>query len=327
MASKEGSGLRHHPLVKSFLISSAETTGIEVGHGAYGRVVEIKVDGAICVAKEIHQLLSQEGKSKATADFLRECETMSTLRHPNITQFLGFCFLEENATYPALVMERLATDLHNILVSKDTSPILIPLGLKFSILCDVACGLAYLHRQSLVHRDLTAANVLLTTGMEAKIADLGTARKIAFIMTECPGNIVYMPPEAMERNASYSSPIDIFSWGVLTIFTLTQQFPQPLPATFQSKLGTTLRTELERREEYMEKIRQRYDSQEHPARPVIPLIQACLRNEPSKRPKIMDVLEQATKLKESTIEKDTTLTKLQFIQRVTVRQTSYCMLS
>jgi len=119
--------------------------------------------------------------------------------------------------------------------------------------------------------------------MEAKVADLGMARKVELVMTKCPGNIVYMPPEAMERSTSYSSPIDIFSWGVLTIFTLTQEFPQPLPATFQSTLGTKMRSELERREEYMDKIRQRYDSQEHPARPVITLILACLHNEPSKQ--------------------------------------------
>ena len=323
MASKKESSLCDHPDIEPFLINEAETTGNVVGHGAYGRVVEIKVDGAVCAAKEIHQLLVQEGESKVTDAFLKECKIMSSLRHPNITQFLGFCFLEEKATYPALVMERLATNLHDTLQCKDSPPIIhIPLGLKFSILCDVACGLAYLHRRELIHRDLTATNVLLTTGMEAKIADLGMARKIEFKMTQCPGNIAYMPPEAMEKNTSYSSPIDIFSWGVLVIFTLTQEFPEPLPATYESWSGTAMRTELGRREDYIQKIRQRYSSQGHPARPVISLIRHCLKNKPSGRPHIQEVLEQATKLKESNLENDTLLTKLQFIQRAIVRQST-----
>ena len=322
MASKEKSDLRHHPDFEPFLIAEVEATGNVVGHGAYGRVLEIKVDGAVCVAKEIHQLLVQEGKSKVTDAFLRECKIMGSLRHPNITQFLGFCFLEEKATYPALVMERLATNLHDTLLSEESpdKPIHIPLGLKFSILRDVACGLAYLHRRSLIHRDLTAMNVLLTTGMEAKIADLGTTRKVELKMTDCPGNIAYMPPEAMGSKASYTSAIDIFSWGVLAIFTLTQKFPEPLPATYPSRLRTVARTELERREEYMENVRQRYDSQAHPARPIVSLIQACLHNDSSRRPKIEDVLDKVTKLKENNAEKDKPLTKLEFIQRVTVRQ-------
>ena len=331
MASKKESDLRHHPDIEPFLICEAETTENIVGEGAYGRVLEIKVDGAVCAAKEIHEIiLSQQEKSKVTDDFLRECRIMSSLRHPNITQFLGFCFLGKKAAYPAIVMERLATNLHDTLKSEESDSSCIPLGLKFCILRDVACGLAYLHRRLLVHRDLTARNVLLTSGMEAKITDLGMAREVPSpspsLMTRCPGNIVYMPPEAMEKKAgekaTYSSSIDIFSWGVLTIFTLTHKFPDPLPATFEDRwFGTMKRTELERREEYMKNVRLKYNSQEHPAYPVIPLIQACLHNNPTKRPTIKEVLEQATKLKENNIVIDATRTKLQLLKRKKVRQT------
>ena len=65
---------------------------------------------------------------------------MTELRHPNIVQFLGLCFLEESAL-PVLVMERLDSSLDNLL---ETSPSL-PLALKQSLLVDVARGLLYLH--------------------------------------------------------------------------------------------------------------------------------------------------------------------------------------
>ena len=69
----------------------------------------------------------------------------------------------------------------------------------------------------------------------AKIADLGMARIVpslpASTMTKAPGAFVYMPPEALEDNPKYDVTIDIFSLGVLAIFTLSQMFPDPLPAT------------------------------------------------------------------------------------------------
>ena len=80
-----------------------------------------------------------------------------------------------------------------------------------------------------------------------------------------------------------------------------------------------MRTELERREEYMKQIKQKYDFQGRPSHPVIFLIQSCLQNSPSKRPNIEEVLEKATKLKESNLEEDMTLNKIQFYQRVQVR--------
>ena len=98
---------------------------------------------------------------------------MSGLRHPNITLFLGVCFLP-NCQLPVLVMERLDGSLDDLL---ETVPN-IPLALKRSILEDVARGLLYLHTHDhqIIHRDLTAKNVLLTSSLVAKITDLGNSR-------------------------------------------------------------------------------------------------------------------------------------------------------
>ena len=97
---------------------------------------------------------------------------MTELRHPNIVQFLGLCFLE-GSTLPVLVMERLDSSLDDLL---ETSPGL-PLALKLSLLTDVSRGLLYLHTQDplVVHRDLSARNILLTSSLVAKISDLGNA--------------------------------------------------------------------------------------------------------------------------------------------------------
>ena len=83
---------------------------------------------------------------------------MSSLRHP--TQFLGLCFLP-GTQLPLLVIERLEMSLDNLLEHMPNRP----LSLKRSVLEDVASGLLYLHDRPspVIHRDLTAKNVLLTS--------------------------------------------------------------------------------------------------------------------------------------------------------------------
>ena len=83
------------------------------------------------------------------AKYVQECQLMSDLRHPNITQFLRLCFLP-NCQLPVLVMERLDDSLDGLL---ETVPN-IPLPLKRSMLEDVAKGLLYLHKHNpqIIHR-------------------------------------------------------------------------------------------------------------------------------------------------------------------------------
>ena len=83
---------------------------------------------------------------------------------------------------------------------------------------------------------MSAKNVLLTSQMVAKLADLGVARialhmRVAATMIKVPGASVYMPPEAIapaesnDEKAKYDASIDIFSFGVVTIFTVGEPFP------------------------------------------------------------------------------------------------------
>ena len=153
-------------------------------------------------------------------------QVMAAIRHPNVVQFLGLCFVEESAL-PMLVMERLDSNLDELLEGAPG----LPLALKRSLLVDVGRGLLYLHTRNppVVHRDLSARNVLLTSSLEAKISDLGNARivnlqpgQLARTLTHLPGTMVYMPPEAFHEGSRYGPQLDIFSFGHLTLFTLTQ---------------------------------------------------------------------------------------------------------
>ena len=158
--------------------------------------------------------------------YLHECQLMSSLHHPNITQFLGLCFLPES-TLPLLVMERLETSLDDLLENMPN----LPLFFKHSFLEDVARGLLYLHYRDppVIHRDLTSKNVLLTSSLVAKITDMGNSRivnlnpnQMAGTLSKCPGTLVYMPPEAQDDSGCYGVSLDVFSFGHLALYTITQ---------------------------------------------------------------------------------------------------------
>ena len=222
------------PDLESFVVPNVRSTGRELGKGAYGSVEEVEIPGAVCAAKKIHteflNIGSRADIGHIVSKFASECRLMSTLRHPHVVQFLGVCYLP-GERLPSLVMERLDTNLHELLENAPN----LPLAVKNSILLDTAQGLQYLHSQSppIIHRDLTARNVLLNSAMVAKIADLGVARIINLqpnqlaTMTQGPGNIVYMPPEAMGEHTQYNRSLDIFSFGNIALFTLTQEFIGP----------------------------------------------------------------------------------------------------
>ena len=149
---------------------------------------------------------------------------MSSLRHPNIIQFLGIWFLP-GTQLPLLVMEQLETSLNDLL---EYIPHL-SFALKQSVLQDVASGLLYLHKGSppVIHRDLTAKNVLLTSHLQAKITDMGNSRiidpsRLTQTLSKLPGTWVYMPPEALDNKHSYGPPLDVFSFGHLALFTVLQ---------------------------------------------------------------------------------------------------------
>ena len=189
----------------------------------------MEVNGLIYAGKKIHEILldiGNVGVREMAEKYIKECQLMSDLRHPNITQFLGICFFP-TSQFPILVMERLDGNLDDLLEMVPN----IPLVLKRSILEDVARGLLYLHKHNpqIIHRDLTAKNVLLASSFMAKITDFGNSRivnlqpgQLARTLSRLPGTLVYMPPEALSASARYGPSLDVFSFGHLALFTLNQ---------------------------------------------------------------------------------------------------------
>ena len=218
-------------------------------------------------------------------------------------------------------MEKLQTSLHTLL---ETSPN-IPLDVKVHLLTGTAQGVVYLHSHTppIAHRDLTARNILIDSGLAAKIADLGVARmvniqpgQLAATMTAGPGNNLYMPPETVQEEGAtrYNSAIDIFSFGVVSLFTLTQTFPKDLkPPNYHDPRTRRIvgRSEIDRREHYIQSMQAALGE----THPLVKLTLDCLEYLPDDRPSAMEVLRR---LKEvgRTVPRNCTETKLELIQQI-----------
>ena len=173
-----------------------------------------------------------------------EVITMLQLSHPNIVQCKGVALLPDQSPLPVLLMERLVTSLHAYLLNLDNSD--LPLETKVSFLLDTAKGLDYLHSRTpaIIHRDMTATNVLLTSELTAKITDFGNSRMLDLDPNTTPttfttihGTLEYMPPEAQGVTAQgfnkmFYPSLDVFSFGHLSLFTVTQTQVTLLPPTF-----------------------------------------------------------------------------------------------
>ena len=164
--------------------------------------------------------------------------------------------------------------------------------------------------------------------MIAKIADLGVARivpriRVAATMTTAPGAGVYVPPEALENKADsekedleqhqtskYDASIDVFSFGVVSIFTLSQTFPcNILAPTYREGCQHVARTELERRERYMRMIY----SQLREKHPLLQIIERCL-DFPEDRPSIREVLCLLEQARAEDRDEPVEMNKLQLMQ-------------
>ena len=255
-------------------------TGTVLGSGAYGSVIELRCEGKI-VAGKIFRTLSVDHTTAVQKRINDELNIMMKVNHPNIVQTMGVSFLS-GEPLPVLLMERMECNLHSYLVNPKHSSLLV--WIKLSILCDIANGLTCLHNHKppILHRDLTANNVLLDSKATAKIADFGNSRisqtlMILGTLTSYPQSLDYNPQE------DCSPSLDVFQFGDLALFTTVQTPVRPLLApTYTDERTKVLqaRSEVERRQPSLKKA-EKLLSGNHS---LLELIKQCLHNNPEERP-------------------------------------------
>ena len=287
-------------LLNELTLQGIVPLGVELGRGAYGRVFTVKYCGLICAAKEIHSTLidSEENEQAFKDDFVRECLNSSKIRHPNIVQFMGVYFSQEQPDIPTMVMELMDTSLTSYIHHNRSK---ISLAQKISILNDVSLGLSCLHLRNppVIHRDLSSNNVMLTKQLVAKIGDLGVAkvvrpesRNTKRKLTTAPGTVDFMPPETLEEEPVYDTPVDVFSFAVISLHLFCEEWPKAIGLKRRDPKTKRLYalSEVERRQRYFDKISGKVPLE------LFQMIESCLDDYPDARPVIEAISEIITTL-------------------------------
>ena len=277
---------------KLLQLDNVSHTGKIIGQGVYGHIIEVSV---LCAAREVHPALidfySQEFAT-LKKKFLQECAQCSVLCHPNIVHFQGIYYPSNDAQLPWLVMEKMDCSLTQYL--EKTRPAAVSFQTKMSILYDVSLGLQYLHAQDIIHRNLSSNSILLDKHLLAKITDIGL-EKVLYpnyddLVTHISRDTTFMPPEALSFKPRYSKPVDVFSFGCVTIHVMTHVLPVPGDEAYVDEItGRKIAlTEVERRDHYLANI-------EEPVKLKVLILQ-CLKDLPKNHPSVNDICKALIKL-------------------------------
>ena len=257
--------------------------GPEISRGANGTVYSGKLGARPVAVKKIHQVLmdyaseSEEALEALLDGFRHECELSEAAKHANVVEFLGVFHQDGSAL---LVMELMEQTLEKFLKEKKGT---LSLEKQIAICLQVASGLLFLHQHDpqILHRDLTAKNVLMNKdGSIAKISDFGQAKfrptSVEYLTTRQPGTVLYMPPEALVGKPHFTDKGDVFSLGVVLLQTSTQEPPSC------GLGGIGVQKEVDRRAADLAKL-----PVNHPLRAII---LQCLQDNPAERLSCSEVL-------------------------------------
>jgi serine/threonine-protein kinase len=195
----------------------------ELGRGGMGVVYlarEVRLARPVAI-KILPPALAAQPELRAA--FLREAQTAAALTHPNIVpvhavgERAGFVYMAMAFVEGTTLGERI----------RSRGP-LLP-GQAARVLREVAWALAYAHGAGIVHRDVSAENILLERGSErALVTDFGIASVMqASALTadgRVMGNAHYVSPE-QAAGEPLDARSDLYSLGVVGYYALTGRLP------------------------------------------------------------------------------------------------------
>ncbi|XP_011653512.1 receptor-like cytosolic serine/threonine-protein kinase RBK2 isoform X2 [Cucumis sativus] len=170
-----------------------------IGKGGYAEVYRgcLKSGQVVAIKR-----LTRGSFDENVGDFLLELGIMAHLNHPNTAKLIGYGIqgLKEKLEW----------------------------SIRYKIAIGIAEGLRYLHegcQRRIIHRDIKAANILLTQDFEPQICDFGLAKWLPkqwthHIVSKFEGTFGYLPPEYLSHGI-VDEKTDVFAFGVLLLELVT----------------------------------------------------------------------------------------------------------
>ncbi|CAL4954586.1 unnamed protein product [Urochloa decumbens] len=276
---------------------SVDRSQLLIGHrfasGAHSRLFHGIYKEHPVAVKFIRQPDDEEDAELAAQlekQFNTEVTTLSRLSHRNVIKLIGAC---SSPPVFCIITEFLSGgSLRAFLHKQDHKS--LPLDKIISISLDIAHGMAYIHSQGVVHRDVKPDNIIFDEDFCAKIVDFGIACEEEYCdpLANDTGTFRWMAPEMMKHKA-YGRKVDVYSFGLILWEMFSGSIPYEELNPFQAAFAV-------------------FDKNVRPAiptscpAPVRLLIEQCWASHPEKRPDFFQIVQILEKFK-TVLDRDGTL--------------------
>ncbi|GAV51715.1 hypothetical protein ZYGR_0AF01860 [Zygosaccharomyces rouxii] len=182
-----------------------------IGTGKFGVVYK----GHHTRTKQVYaiKVLNLDSDEDEVEDVQREVQFLASMKQtPNITHYYG-SYLKDTTLW--IIIEYCAGgSLRTLLRPGKIDEKYIGI-----IMREVLIALKYIHKDNVIHRDIKAANVLITNEGHVKLCDFGVAAQLnqsSLKRQTMAGTPYWMAPEVIMEGVSYDTKVDIWSLGITT---------------------------------------------------------------------------------------------------------------
>ncbi|CAI4055790.1 hypothetical protein SUVZ_01G0730 [Saccharomyces uvarum] len=187
-----------------------------IGRGSYGvvyKAINKHTDQVVAIKEIVYE------NDEELNDIMAEISLLKNLNNNNIVKYHGF-IRKSYELY--ILLEYCANGSLRRLVSR--SPTGLSENESKTYVTQTLWGLKYLHGEGVIHRDIKAANILLSADNTVKLADFGVSTIVNSSALTLAGTLNWMAPEIL-GNRGASTLSDIWSLGATVVELLTKNPP------------------------------------------------------------------------------------------------------
>jgi len=192
----------------------------KIGQGTFGEVFKARCRTDKNKIVALKKVLMENEKEGFPITALREIRILQLLNHVNIVNLIEICRqYSRNKTTFYLVFDFAEHDLAGLLSNINVK---FSLGEIKKVMQQMCEGLFFIHNNKIIHRDMKAANILITKQGILKLADFGLARAFSIVKagqqnryTNRVVTLWYRPPELLLGERNYGPAVDMWGCGCI----------------------------------------------------------------------------------------------------------------